>query len=298
MRDRLRAAEPAGLLPLLHHPLLLLPVLFASGVFACQSLNTPLYFKGDLLTADTMAAPLASGGLTLRFRNPTAKEQADLDAQTTTADYGADVPWISADKIHLELSYRVTNTSSTEAKFNVMVDGASQYAKYDSKTVAAALQQGNNDQATYLPLMKSSPMILAPKASYTGLLREDDFREAELDLDALGRWNDADGKTFAAVLLNRSDVFPPGTQPLGMALVPGFRVAMGGVGVDPARLVVPAFVEIDVNLLVEKRDDATDPATLTCEYLLRVRDDDDRLLHDDKDTLFETSPTLFAPAVM
>jgi hypothetical protein len=295
MRDRLPAAQSAGLLPLLS--VSLLGVLGAAS--GCQSLNAPLYFKGDLITANTADTPLASGGLTLRFRNPTNGEQTDLDAQTASTDYGGDIPWISADKIHLELSYRVTNMSATtEAKFNVMVDGASQYAKYDSKTAAAALQQGNNDDPTYLPLMKSGPMILAPNASYTGLLREDDFREAELDLDALGRWNDADGKTFAAVLLNRSDVYPRGTEPLGMGLVPGFRVAMGGVGADPARLVVPAFVEVDVNLLVEKTDNATDDATLTCEYLLRVRDDDDRLLHDDKDTLFETSPTLFAPAVM
>jgi hypothetical protein len=293
MRARLRAAGPAGPLP---RPLV--GLLLVSGAFGCQSLNAPLYFKGDALTASTADTPLASGGLTLRFRNPTPKEQMDLDAQTAAADYGGDVPWISADKVHLELSYRVTNQSTTEAKFNVMVDGASQYEKYDSKTVAAALQQGKNDDPTYLPLMKSGPVLLGPGASFTGLLREDDFREAELDLDALGRWNDADGKTFAAVLLNRSDVYPPGTQPLGMGLVPGFRVAMGGVGVDPARLVVPAFVEVDVNLLVDKADNETDDVALTCEYLLRVRDDDDRLLHDDGDTLFETSPTLFAPAVM
>ena len=79
------------------------------------------------------------------------------------------------------------------------------------------------------------------------------------------------------------------------ARVPG---GDGRCGSRPRSAVVPAFVEVDVNLLVDKADNATDDATLTCEYLLRVRDDDDRLLHDDKDTLFETSPTLFAPAVM
>ena len=36
---------------------------------------------------------------------------------------------------------------------------------------------------------------------------------------------------------------------------------------------------------------------MTCEYVLRVRDDDDRLLHDDGDTLFEPTPTLFAPTM-
>jgi hypothetical protein len=272
----------------------LLPLAVA---FGCQSMNTPLYFQGDPVTDSAGDDTPTSNGLTLRFRNPTAKEQMDLDAQTAAANYGGDVPWVSRDKIHLELTYRVTNTSDTEGTFNLMVDGASQYEKYDSNTVAAALQQGN-DAPTFLPLMQSRPTTLAPGASATGLLREDDFAEAELDLDALGRWNDEAGKTFAAVLLNRSDVYPPGTQPLGMGLVPGFRVAMGGVGHDPSRLVVPAFVEIDVNLLVTNTANSNGDATMTCEYMVRVRDDDDRLLHDDRDTLFETAPTLFAPAVM
>ena len=37
---------------------------------------------------------------------------------------------------------------------------------------------------------------------------------------------------------------------------------------------------------------------MTCEYVVRVRDDDDRLLHNDADTLYQTSPTLFQPAAM
>jgi hypothetical protein len=275
-----------------------LPLLPLAAVFGCQSMNTPLYFQGDAVTDSAGDDTPTSGGLTLRFRNPTSKEQMSLDAQTAAANYGGDVPWVSRDKVHLELSYRVTNTSTTEGTFNLMVDGASQYEKYDSNTVAAALQQGNNNAPTFLPLMQSRPTTLAAGASATGLLREDDFAEAELDLDALGRWNDTAGKTFAAVLLNRSDVYPAGTQPLGMGLVPGFRVAMGGVGLDPARLVVPAFVEVDVNLLVTNTANSDGDATMTCEYMVRVRDDDDRLLHDDGDTLFETTPTLFAPAVM
>jgi hypothetical protein len=32
--------------------------------------------------------------------------------------------------------------------------------------------------------------------------------------------------------------------------------------------------------------------------VVRVRDDDDRLLHNDADSLCQTSPTLFQPAVM
>ena len=243
---------------------LLAPLLLGAG---CQSMNTPLYFNGPLLEAQGGEEVPVSNGFTLRFRNPTQKERQALQTQADALDYGGEVPWVARDKVHIELSYRVTNVSADMGVFNLLVDGASEYAKYDSKTVAAALQQGNNDPPTLLPLMQSRPQMLAPGASYSGLLREDDFAEAELDLDALGRWLDTD--TFAGVLINRSDV-----NPVGLALV-------------PPRLVVPAFVEIDVNL-------QTDVA-MKCEYVARVRDDDDRLLHESGDTRFDAQPTLFAP---
>ena len=112
-------------------------------------------------------------------------------------------------------------------------------------------------------------------ASYSGIVREDDFAEGELDLDALGRWNDADpaSPTFAGVLINRSEV-----NPVGMNLV-------------PPNLVVPAMVEIDVRL--QRRT-----STCACEYYVRVRDDDDRLWHNDADDVYEPSPALFQPPAM
>ena len=106
--------------------------------------------------------------------------------------------------------------------------------------------------------------MLAAGASYSGIVREDDFAEGELDLDALGRWNDADpaSPTFAGVLINRSDV-----NPIGLNLV-------------PPNLVVPAMFEVDVRL------ESTVP--MRVEYYVRVRDDDDRLWHNDADDVYQT----------
>jgi len=116
------------------------------------------------------------------------------------------------------------------------------------------------------------------------------FTEGEIDLDALGRWNDADmgSPTFAGVLINRSEV-PPFT---GMGLVPDYTKDMNNVITHdhPGRLVVPAMYEVDVRLKTN--------AHMQIEYFVRVRDDDDRLLHNDSDSLYQTSPTLFQPAVM
>jgi hypothetical protein len=234
--------------------------------------NTPLYFDGPqpILAAAGNDDPLPGNGLTLRFRNPTADEKKNLDAQS--AALGFKVPWIQRDHVHLELTYLVTNTSDPPATgdFNLMVDGANEFTKYDVTVTASALQQGNNDPPTYLPLMSSSVQTLAPRATYSGLIREDDFAEAELDLDALGRW--LGPGTFAGVLINLSSV-----NPVGLEMVPRTEV-------------VPALIEVDVHL--------QSSVAMTVNYVLRVRDDNDQLLHDSGDTLYQTTPTLFQPPAM
>jgi len=275
---------------------------------ACSDLNAPLYFKGDAIDAAGKDNPLPMGGVTLRFRQPTDAEQMQLDAEKTARGYDADIPWVSRDKVHIEVSYKVTNMSQDPASFTLIVDGADQYTKYDTQVVAAALQQGNNNAPTFLPLIPVIPPkdMLAPGASYSGIVREDDFAEGELDLDALGRWLDAPGMTtvpnfgptFAGVLINRSEVAPF----IGMGKVPGY-VAICPPPLqtcddsqkilarqNPGLLVVPAMVEIDLRLKTD--------VPMHLEYFVRVRDDDDRLWHNDADPVLQTNPTLFQPTVM
>lgn len=256
---RLSSAPPS--------PVLGAAVFALVGVIGSGCINTPLYFDGPqpILAAAGSDDPLPTNGVTLQFRNPTADEQRDLDAQS--AAHGFQVPWIRRDHVHIELSYLVTNTSGQDGTFNLMVDGASEFAKYDVTTTAAALQQGNNDAPTYLPLMSSSVQTLKAGQRMNGLIREDDFAEAELDLDALGRWPGTG--TFAGVLINRSDV-----NPVGLDMV-------------PATEIVPALVEVDVHLQAS--------VAMTCDYVVRVRDDNDQLLHRSGETLFQPSPVLFQP---
>ena len=253
---------------------LVLLALAGAATLGCNELNTPLYFQGPTFEAAGGDDPLPTSGMTLRFRNPTDKERMQLDAQRAALGYDMDVPWISRDKVHVEVSYKVTNLSDQMAAFTLIVDGANEYTKYDTQVVSAAIQQGANDPPTFLPLIPIVPQMLAPGASYSGIVREDDFAEGEVDLDALGRWNDTDpaSPTFAGVLINRSDV-----NPIGMNLV-------------PKNLVVPAMFEVDLRL-------KTDVA-MRVEYYVRVRDDDDRLLHNDADSLYAPAPALFQPPAM
>ena len=64
----------------------------------------------------------------------------------------------------------------------------------------------------------------------------------------MGRWM----APFAAVLINRSDV-----NPIGLEMV-------------PPNVVIPAMQEIDVTLIAEQH--------MTCQFMVRVRSDDDQLL--------------------
>jgi hypothetical protein len=256
----------------------LLPLaLVTLSSLACQEINGPIYFKGPsplLELQGTEKTPRITNAVRLRFRQPNSDEQKALDsegaalkaADPTHRDIA--VPWVSRDKVHLELLFTVKNLDTDPGTFDVLVDGANQYTKYDENVVAATLAQGNNDAAVYLPLLSlhpDLPMALDPGGVYQGTFREDDFDEADGDLDAIGRWM----APFASVLINRSDV-----NPIGLEMV-------------PANVVTPALMEIDVTFTSSKH--------MTCEWLLRVRDDDDRLLHTDSDQQFSPTPTLFEP---
>ena len=111
-----------------------------------------------------------------------------------------------------------------------------------------------------------TPQIVHAGQTLSGTVREDDFNEAELDLDAIGRWM----APFNAVLINNSQV-----NPIGLSMV-------------PPNVVIPALIEVDVNF-------SADGAMMKCVYDIRVRDDNDQLLHDSTDTLFSPTPTLFVP---
>ncbi len=153
-------------------------------------------------------------------------------------------------------------------QFSLGIDGANEYTKYDENIVAMTLGEGNNDPPQYIPLIPVTPQTLAQGQTISGTVREDDFNEAELDLDAMGRWM----APFNAVLINNSQV-----NPIGLDMV-------------PPNVVIPALIEVDVNFTANRN--------MTCTYDIRVRDDDGQLLHDTTNTLFSPTPTLFVPPAM
>ena len=250
-------------------------LLAAAGALAalaggCQALNEPIYIAApaalDVMGTDMTGAPnRVKGSVVLRFRKPNATEQSQLNADTQRL--GFTVPWLKRDRIHLELLYTISNQDTKDGTFTIAVDGASELVKYDETTIAAAFMAANQKTAP-LALMAPPPRTLAAGQTYQGTLREDDFIEGELDLDAMGRWM----APFAAVLINRSDV-----NPIGLDMV-------------PPDVVIPAMQEIDVTLIAEQH--------MTCTFMVRVRSDDDQLLDESGDAnLFVPTPVVYVPNI-
>ena len=251
----------------------LLGLLFTGllGALGCQALNEPIYIPApaalDTGGMDAMgkAVNRVKGSVVLRFRRPSADDQKQIDADT--AKLGFRVPWLRRDRIHLEVLYTVTNQSDKAGTFSVGVDGASEFVKYDEDAVGQVFAAAN-EAPVLIPLMAPTPRMLGAHQMFQGTVREDDFVEGSLDLDAMGRWM----APFAAVLINRSDV-----NPIGLDMV-------------PKNVVIPAMQEVDVTLT------SSQDTVMHCEFLVRVRDDADQLLRESSDAnLFVPTPTVFQP---
>jgi hypothetical protein len=204
------------------------------------------------------------GTVALRLRASTGDEEKARQAATTRLGY--EVPQLREDRFHVEVRYTVSNLGDKDGKFFVHVDGANEFTRYDEEAVATAFTAANEDPQ-FFGLLEPVPQILGPGEIFQGIVREDDFHEAALDLDALGRFM----APFLAVILNRSEV-----DPIGLEMV-------------PVNLIRPAFWELTVEFTATQH--------MTCQFLVRVRDDDHRLLWDDGAAEFVPNPTTFTPVI-
>jgi hypothetical protein len=118
-----------------------------------------------------------------------------------------------------------------------------------------------------LPLMAPTPVAVDPHESVSGTIGEDDFAEAALDLDAIGRWM----AVPAQVLINRSEA-----NPIGLEQV-------------PKSLVLPALYRVNVYFSATQH--------MRMEFLVRVRDED-RQLRGGQGNAFTPQPRAYMPPAL
>jgi hypothetical protein len=231
--------------------------------------NNPTYFPPmGPLEVGAMGMPgEATMVVTLPFRPPDAADLQALDDASTARGYR--VPWLRRDRVALSISYTIANLDDAPGNAQLLINGASELASYDRAAIAMAMQMAavNNEAADVLSLIEVTPVTVEPHQSVTGQVREDDFAEAELDLDAIGRWMAAP----AAVLINASEVNPVGLEQV------------------PPDLVVPAMFQLAVTF--------TATTHMRLDFLVRVRDKDGQLLGAGGAGAFTPTPAGYAPPV-
>ena len=233
-----------------HHPLLMI-LMGAGGGGGC-GVNNPTYFTppmGAIESGQGDAGAEPASAVVLPFRPPTDVESAKLSEDSDALGFKA--PWLRRDQVAISVQYAISNLDTKAGKAQLYVDGANEFTTYDRAAIAAAAAAAmpmNNDEVIVLPLLQTIPVEVQPGETVKGTIREDDFAEAELDLDAIGRWM----APPAAVLINASEV-----NPIGLEHVPPNEV-------------VPALYQVTVSLVAQRH--------MRLDFLVRVRDSRERLL--------------------
>jgi hypothetical protein len=229
---------------------LLLMILWGAGGGAGCGVNNPTYFgppMGAVETGQGDAGAESASTVVLPFLPPTDEQRARLNEESDALGFQA--PWLRREHVAISIQYSITNLGMRTGTAQVYVDGSNEFTTYDRAALAAAQAAAmNNDEVVVLPLLQTIPVEIAPGETKTGVIREDDFAEAELDLDAIGRWM----ATPAAVLINASEV-----NPIGLDRVPPNEV-------------VPAMYQLNVALVAQQH--------MRLDFLVRVRDSRERFL--------------------
>lgn len=232
---------------------------------ACMNANEPTYFPppaGPLEAGGTGQPGNVSAEIVLPFRPPDAANQAEIDATTNHLGFGA--PWLSRGDVAISLQYTITNLSDQAGRAQLFIDGASEFASYDAAALRAAQAMAgvNQEDIIVMSLITGIPVNIQAGKHLSGIVREDEFAEAALDLDAIGRWT----ATPAAVLINASEANP---------------IGLDGV---PPNVVVPSLFRVNLTF--------TASTHMRLDFLVRVRDDKDRLATSDE-AHFQPTPTAY-----
>ncbi|HEU0029238.1 MAG TPA: hypothetical protein VFQ53_01310 [Kofleriaceae bacterium] len=261
------------------------------GLAACSA-NDPIYLPSPMnleagVDDGTGTLSVAKSSLTL----PITIEKAE-DAATRaerTAALGVDVPYVKVGDIEVSVEWTIKSLDTNDDPADptddddlafVDLNGANEAFAYDPSLIVLS----TDDDAPPTPPLEGNIPIHVPKGgTVSGLFREDQLREASIDLDQITRGN---VNPFAATLtINKNaDAFQPMT-PYDPA---NPDVAPTPVGDPVPREAFRQLIRVDIVFR---------PTThMVLEYTVRVRDVRGEMIHED---LFDAPAgelTAFAPA--
>lgn len=148
--------------------------------------NDPVYIPAPMAIEAGLdeETALVQTSLSLPIRLEKSSEAADRAKRA--ADLMVDVPYVKVGDIEVAVEWKVTNLTEEEGEVLLQLNGANEYWAYDPVVAAVGL----DDEAPKPPGLDGDvPLHVAAGGSITGLFREDQLREASIDLDQITRGN-------------------------------------------------------------------------------------------------------------
>ncbi len=230
----------------------LAPACWAVGALALAACGSDPQYLPAPLSIEVGNGPMAANSGTGTITVPIELESpADAEARAAlAARLGAPVPYVALGDLDLELEWAIKNLTDQPGQARVNLTGANELYAYAPLAFVIDPEEDREPP----PLAGNIPIDIGAGAVVSGVLREDQLREAAIDLELITRGGI---NPFAAILTRNED--------------------------DPAVTVMPEGVAMPLDRLGAMiRFDLTFVATghMVLEWGVRVRDRRGLLHHD------------------
>lgn len=176
-------------------PLLLLCL---AGLVACT--NSPSYLEPRLALEVGIPDPGDPEGVVqeataqtfLPIRLETMEEQ-EARADRMAALGGVDVPVVSLEDLDVAIEWTIKNLSDEEGEARILINGGNELFAYVPTNFVIDPEEDEEPP----PLLGNVPITVPPQGTVSGVFREDQVREAAVDLELITR---GQSNPFAALL--------------------------------------------------------------------------------------------------
>lgn len=218
-----------------------------------------------------------------RLQLPINVEKAvDATARATrAAELGIQVPYVKLGDIEVEVEWTITNLDGMEGLALIELDGANEFFTYDPSMIKLS----NDKEAPKTPGLDGNiPLHVPANGTISGIFREDQVREASIDLEQVTR---ANVNPFAATLrINKND--------LQIVPMTPYDPTMPDLAPMPDPNAIPIPREAFANMI--RIDLVFTPSRhMTLDYNVRVRDVRGGMMADKLLSAPAAEVTQFAP---
>lgn len=237
---------------------------FGLGLAACTA--DPVYIEPEMALTDGNNNDPDVVPMVAAFELPFRLEESDeADERAALAtQLGIDVPYVRRNDLHLSLEWSLENLEDADAQTRIFLNGANEYFSYVPQNFVV-----DEDEPSPPPLLGDIPLLVPAGETITGVFREDQLREAAIDLELITRGG---LNPFAAMLEFHEDLE---------------SIEVEGAAPIPARAMAH-LVRIDLSLVSNRR--------VRLRYAARVRSERrPNYIHDEGLAAPADELTVFAP---